>query len=168
VGSSHEVYVKFLFCTHLILLDSIILTIVGEEYKLWGWQWWSSYHHARVVRLHLWKAASIGPVVHPLGDMWAWTTMVEWHQQGKTPNSLPELWQSYQQSSSSKARGTGRGNDKFCLMKYLIFQRVLQHDSFTSPLKEGMLRNFYCSAGFEPVNLGSSGKHTNHLATEDD
>jgi hypothetical protein len=41
-------------------------------------------------------------------------------------------------------------------------------DSFTSPLKEVVLRIFITMknlaflAGFEPANLGSSGKHANY------
>jgi hypothetical protein len=47
-------------------------------------------------------------------------------------------------------------------------------ESFTSPPKEVLLRNFVVlksplySAGFEPVNLGSSGKDDNHQTTEGD
>jgi hypothetical protein len=38
----------------------------------------------------------------------------------RTPLILQlELWQSYQQTSSTKASGTGKGNDEFILMKYL-------------------------------------------------
>jgi hypothetical protein len=52
--------------------------------------------------------------------------------------------------------------------------KILQHgaDSFTTPLKEGMLRviitvkNSLLSARFEPMNLGSSGTHDNHYATK--
>jgi hypothetical protein len=40
-------------------------------------------------------------------------------------------------------------------------------DGFTSPSKEGMLRNFSpenptASAGFEPANLGARGQHVNY------
>jgi hypothetical protein len=46
-------------------------------------------------------------------------------------------------------------------------------NSFTSPPKEGILRIFIVFknsplAGFEPMNLESSGKHTNCYTTEDD
>jgi hypothetical protein len=38
---------------------------------------------------------------------------------GENPySSTRVLWQSYQQSSSSKAGGTGKGYDEFALMKY--------------------------------------------------
>jgi hypothetical protein len=40
---------------------------------------------------------------------------------GETPDlSIRDLWQSFQQSSSSKAAGTGKGDDEFCLTKYLF------------------------------------------------
>jgi hypothetical protein len=32
----------------------------------------------------LWTAASNGPIVHPSGNIWACTTMVEWYRQRKT------------------------------------------------------------------------------------
>jgi hypothetical protein len=46
-------------------------------------------------------------------------------------------------------------------------------DGFTSPPQEVLLRIFIAhenplSAGFEPVNLGSNGKHDNHYTTEND
>jgi hypothetical protein len=53
--------------------------------------------------------------------------------------------------------------------------KILPHsaDGFTFfPLKEVMLQIFIAvtnpssSTGFEPVNLGSSGKHSNHLTTK--
>jgi hypothetical protein len=72
----------------------------------------------------------------------------------KTPDSSSRaLWQSYQQSSSSKAGGTGEGNYEFCLAKYVcsylegLFNMVKSYDMgpaacFTSPLKEVVLRIF--------------------------
>jgi hypothetical protein len=64
---------------------------------------------------------------------------------------------------------------EFCLRASFHARRVLLHavnlrhgtDGFTSPPKKGMLRilsplNPSSSAGFEPENLGSSGKHANH------
>jgi hypothetical protein len=46
---------------------------------------------------------------------------------GRTPDlSTRALWQAYQQSSSSKAGGTGKGNDEVGLIKSLfILQSVL-------------------------------------------
>jgi hypothetical protein len=47
-------------------------------------------------------------------------------------------------------------------------------DSFTYPPKKDMLwifitlKNPLPSAGFEPANLGSNGKHGNHQTTEGD
>jgi hypothetical protein len=39
-----------------------------------------AYHdnHVDEVRLHLWPAATNRPTVHPIGDIWAWRTTVEW------------------------------------------------------------------------------------------
>jgi hypothetical protein len=64
---------------------------------------------------------------------------------------------------------------EFCPRASFYARRVLlravnlRHgtDGFTSPPKEGVLRillYFFpsTSAGFEPANLGSSGKHANH------
>ena len=49
----------------------------------------------------------------------------------------------------------------------LLYAANLRHgtDGFTSPRKEGMLRNFFALknpmalAGFEPANLGTKGQH---------
>jgi hypothetical protein len=47
-------------------------------------------------------------------------------------------------------------------------------NGFTSSPTEGVLQTFIAlknpspSAGFEPTNLGSNGKHANHYTTEDD
>jgi hypothetical protein len=70
---------------------------------------------------------------------------------GKTTDSSTRaLWQSYQQSSSSKAQGTGEEN-KFCFMKYLFntlkgsltCREILYGtDGFISPPKEGVSRIF--------------------------
>jgi hypothetical protein len=124
------------------------------------------------VRLRLWTAATNGPVVHPPGDTWAWRTMVELYQQGKTPVSpTTALRKSYQQSSSSRVGRTGEGNDEFCLTKYLFHtskgsltcHKFLRDgaDSFTFPPKEGVLQIFIAlknpspSAGFHPRTLDS-------------
>jgi hypothetical protein len=56
----------------------------------------------------------------------------------------------------------------------LTWRKILRFvaDSFTSPPKEGVLRIFITlknaspSAGSEPSNLGSNGKHANHYITE--
>jgi hypothetical protein len=58
----------------------------------------------------------------------------------------------------------------------LTWHKVLRHGAgaFTSPQKQGVLRIFIALknplplTGFEPVNLGSVGKHANHYTTEDD
>jgi hypothetical protein len=90
----------------------------------------------------------------------------------------------YRLSRRSKAGETGEGNDEFCLKMYLFHtlmgslthRKILWHgaDGFTSPPKEGVLRNFIAlknpspSAGFNPVNVWSNGKQENHYITEDD
>jgi hypothetical protein len=97
---------------------------------------------------------------------------------GETPDSSTRaLWQSYL-SPSCKSGGKGDVNDEFCLTMYLFHTskgsltcKILQHgaeaDSFTSPLKEGMLRIFVTlcpspSATFKSANLGSNGRYANH------
>jgi hypothetical protein len=35
-------------------------------------------NHVDEVRLRLWTAATNMPIVHPLGDMWAWKPKVGW------------------------------------------------------------------------------------------
>jgi hypothetical protein len=71
-----------------------------------------------------------------------------------------------------------KGNDEFCLTKYLFYTskdfltccKILWNrvEGFTSPPKECMLQIFIASkstallTGFEPRNLGSNGKHSNH------
>jgi hypothetical protein len=47
------------------------------------------------VRLRFWTAASKGPTIHPLGDIWlpARTAMVEWYWQGKTKQLKENLFQ---------------------------------------------------------------------------
>jgi hypothetical protein len=91
---------------------------------------------------------------------------------GETPDSSTRaLWQSYQQSSNSKTEG----NYEFGLLSHFE-GKILRHgsDGSTSPPKEGVLcifivpQNPSLSAGIEPANLGSSGKHASHYVTEDD
>jgi hypothetical protein len=75
--------------------------------------------HIDRVRLYLRNAATNGSIVHPPGDIWAWRTIVEWDQKGKTPDlSTRALWQSYK-SPTSKARGTGEENHEFGLAQYI-------------------------------------------------
>jgi hypothetical protein len=57
-----------------------------------------------------------------------------------------------------------------------MFRKILCHgaDSFTSPLKEGLLWIFIALKNpspcdrFVPANLGSNGKHAKHYTTKDD
>jgi hypothetical protein len=82
---------------------------------------------------------------HP-GNIGAWRTMV----MGKLSICPTQFWQSYQQSSSSKAGRTGIGNYEFCLIKYLFHtskysltcHKRLWHgaNGFTSLPKEGVLQ----------------------------
>jgi hypothetical protein len=77
-------------------------------------------NHVDRVRLRLWTAATDRPIVHPLGDIWTWRTMVEWYQQVKTPDlSIRVLWQSYQQLSSCKPGGTWQRKWQIWPSKYL-------------------------------------------------
>jgi hypothetical protein len=85
---------------------------------------------------------------------------------------------------AAKQGGTGQEMAaKFCpsvCLSYfkgsLTCCKILQHraGSFTSPPKEIVLQIFITlknpshSAGFEPTNLGSNGKHNNHYTTEND
>jgi hypothetical protein len=58
-------------------------------------------------------------IVHPSGDTWARRTMVKYYRQRIYPySSTRTLWQSYKQSSSSKAGRTGEEN-WFGFPKYL-------------------------------------------------
>jgi hypothetical protein len=68
---------------------------------------------------------------------------------GKTSDLFTRaLWQCCQQSSSSKAGGTGEGNYEFCLTNYffhtlkgcLLCHKILQHgaDDFIFSPKEGV------------------------------
>jgi hypothetical protein len=75
--------------------------------------------HVDGVRLRLWIAATNRPIVHPLGDIWAWRTMVEWHRQGKTFVHQSPLAVLPTESSTSKLGELGEGNYKFGLTKYL-------------------------------------------------
>jgi hypothetical protein len=62
----------------------------------------------------------------------------------------------------------------FILQVFLTCREIFRHGTagFVSLPKEVVLRIFIAlknpsSAGFEPANLGSSGKHNNHYTTED-
>jgi hypothetical protein len=72
---------------------------------------------------------------------------------GGTPDLFARaLWQSCQQSASSKAGGTGKLSDEFCLVNYVFHTlegpltccKILRHgvDGFTPSLKEDVLQNF--------------------------
>jgi hypothetical protein len=106
------------------------------------WWWWCRWGETSYLnRGHQRTCCSYYP-----GDIWAWRTMVEWYRQGRTDSSTIDLWQAYQQLSSSKAGGTGEGNYEFCLTKYLLHismgsltcLTILRHraDGFTSSPKD--------------------------------
>jgi hypothetical protein len=104
-------------------------------------------HALMRARQRLWTTN--GSIVHPLGDVGARINMVECRE-GTTDSSTRALWQSYQQSFSSKAGGIGARNDEFGRTKFLCshFERLtwskILHgaDGFTSPPKERVLRIF--------------------------
>jgi hypothetical protein len=100
---------------------------------------------------------------------------------GKTYSSTRALWQSYQQSPSSKEGELGEWNNLALQIifvhsskGFLTFRKILQGaDGFTAPPKEGVLRIFIAFknrspwAGIEPPNLCSNGKHASLYTTED-
>jgi hypothetical protein len=62
---------------------------------------------------------------------------------------------------------TLRNNFVYTRKWFFACRKILHGASgFTSPLKEGVLRIFIASAGFEPTNLGSNGKHANHYSSQ--
>jgi hypothetical protein len=91
--------------------------------------------------------SELRPVVHPPGDRWSWTTMVEWYQHGKTPHSSNRaLWQAHQQSHIvANQVDLGKGYDGFGLRNSSFTLRtVLQHavKSYTGlpPLRTSPLK----------------------------
>jgi hypothetical protein len=95
-----------------------------------------------------------------------------------TDSPTKALWQSKQQPTNSKAGGTGVGSNEFCLLKYIFHTskrsltrsnilRRAAHGCASTPNKFVLrvfiaLVNPLLSAGFEPSNLGSTGKCANH------
>jgi hypothetical protein len=94
-------------------------------------------------------------------------------------SSTRALWQSYKQSHlEAEQEDLAKERKSFALQSNsFILRRVFLTcrkgflngaSGFTSPPKECVLRIFNAlknpspSAGFEPVNLGSNGKHANH------
>jgi hypothetical protein len=64
-------------------------------------------------------AATNGPVSHPLGDIWAWRTIVKWCWRVKENSWFVHqsaVWQSYMQSYLvANQEVLGEGNDVLCL-----------------------------------------------------
>jgi hypothetical protein len=113
------------------------------------------------VRLRLWTVVTNRPIVHPPGNIWAWRTMVEWYQWGKTPDlSTRAFWQYYQQSSSSKAGGLVKEMMNFPLwIISFILRGVLSHAvksyQLYFPSKRRCATDFYHPwSGLNPRTLG--------------
>jgi hypothetical protein len=81
------------------------------------------------------------------------------------------------ESSSSRGGGTGKGNDEFCLTKFLFLTAIKSYDMGLTallPLWRKVCCGFFITlnnpsplAGYEPVNLGSNSKHANCYTTKD-
>jgi hypothetical protein len=127
--------------------------------------------HVDGVRLCLWTAATSGPIVHHLGDIWAWRTVVEWYRRRNAWFRPPEICGSPSSSHlAANKEELCEGSEEFDLAKYLlcsyfevifIFLKMLRHgaDGFTSPPKEGALRIFIAKIhwhrpGLNPRTLG--------------
>jgi hypothetical protein len=104
--------------------------------------WWTDYDG---VRLRLRNAATNGPIVHPPGDMWAWTTMVmimlagdnSWLVHQSSMTVLPA-------ETPGASRGNGRRSENFahqylkCLKGSATCCKILRH---------GKLRLYFPSEG---------------------
>jgi hypothetical protein len=139
------------------------------------------HHHANGVRLCLWTEAT-KPIVHPPDDIWAWRTMVDDVNWGKVPIHPPGCSPAIPPAQPSSSKSGGSEQRKlwmstkhfFPICSSLACCKILWHgvSGFTSHLTEGVLQIFIAlktynvSAGFEPANLGSNGKHTDHYTTE--
>jgi hypothetical protein len=138
---SNAEFMCVVFHNIFVLSQSTSHVVVDDHYH--------RHHHVDWVRLRLWTATINGQVI----GMWVYRTVVEWYRQGKTPDSSTRaLWQSYRQSSNSKAGGTDKIIYELCLTKYLFHvsersltcRKILRHgaDCFTYLLMEGVLRLF--------------------------
>jgi hypothetical protein len=122
------------------------LQLLHRNQPNWLIDWLINYDGAR---LCLRTAAINGPIVHPSGDMWAWSAMWWWFRLGITPDSSTRaLWQSYQQRHLGQVGGMDEGVRILPIqyLKYLkgslTFRKILRHGTsgFTSHPKEGVLR----------------------------
>jgi hypothetical protein len=132
------------------------------------------------VRLCLRTAATIGPIVHTPGDMWAWRAMVMIMPPGDTSwlvrqSSLVVL----PAETSGASRRNGRRSENFAY-QYLTYlkgsltcRKILRRGTsgFTSHPKEDVRRIFIAVKNPSPrsglpATLGFSGKNTNHYTTE--
>jgi hypothetical protein len=81
----------------LFLCKARTYTYEGRSLSVWEPQWSEDHrllnntsrlddnYHVVSVRLCLWAADTSGPAGHPLRNIWAWRTTVEWCRQAKTP-----------------------------------------------------------------------------------
>jgi hypothetical protein len=113
-------------------------------------------------------------------DVWTWETMVKWCRQTKTSwffhqSSLVIL---PAESSGSKQEEQEKGmiNLAFLSISFHSCKWFLHADTgprLYFPSEKSRAPYFYrplksiASAGFEPTNLGSNGKHVNHYTTEE-
>jgi hypothetical protein len=104
------------------------------------------------------------------GNTWAWRIMVEWYQQGETPDSATRaLCQSYEQSHLvAKQEKLGKGNYEFGLMEYLCscFKGIFNIPEENKLLICITLKNPSPSRGIESANLESSDKQASHYITQ--
>jgi hypothetical protein len=138
--------------------------------------------HANGVRLRLWTAAINGPIVHPSGDIWVRRTVVEWYRQKKTPDSSTRaLWWT-SRDIWLEAGGMLERNENLALQSisvhtckwFFTCRKILWHGAgvWTFLPKEVVLqtiialKNPISSAGYQPANFGSNGKHSKHYTID--
>jgi hypothetical protein len=160
-------YLELMYRLNLVVPDSRWFHVASHKFCLMiDCLWWGETVSQNCG--HQWACCS-SP-----GDMWAWRAMVMMILAGD------DSWLIHQSSlaalpaeTSGASRRNGWSEDfAYQYVKYvkgsLTCHKILRHGTcgFTFPPKEGVLRIFVTSAGFEPATLGSSGKDTNHYTTE--
>jgi hypothetical protein len=157
----------------------LLLKLVRKK-LLYCVDWWTDYVNG--VRPRLRTAATNGPTVHPPGDIWARRTMVEWYRQSKTPDSSTRaIWQSYQQSPTSKQEKWEKEMIQLALRSIFVHTSQVVYVPYNLTTRDFRLyfssvgrcaANFYrpykaiVSAEFKRANLGSNDKHPNHCTTD--
>jgi hypothetical protein len=63
--------------------------------------------HIYGVRFFLWIAATNGPIVHPLGDIWVWRAKVEWYWRKKQKNLYQRHFVHYESHMDWPGRESG-------------------------------------------------------------